>query len=319
MEITIEQLFKGKEEFREHHYLIYKHTSPSGKIYIGQTSFKNPIQRWRQGGKGYFRVNKYGQYQQPAIVNAIKKYNWDLWKHELIDFCDTREEANNLEEYYISFYKSNNKDYGYNITSGGDGHNGHSPSAETRKKISESVKKLWENEDYRKNQEIKHKGIIRSKEAVEKTRRANLGKKRTQETKDKLRQLKLRSIVQFNLQGDFVNEYECAKDAASILNCTITSITNSCKGITKKCKDYIFIYKDEYTAELLKNRIDNLNVNNRGRSIDQYTKDGVFINTYKSITQASKSLDISITNISNCLRGDNKSAGGFIFKYHYAD
>ena len=25
------------------------------------------------------------------------------------------------------------------ITSGGDGHNGHSPSAETRKKISESV------------------------------------------------------------------------------------------------------------------------------------------------------------------------------------
>lgn len=184
-----------------------------------------------------------------------------------------------------------------------------------QKPVKKLVKKLWENEDYRKNQEIKHKGIIRSKEAVEKTRRANLGKKRTQETKDKLRQLKLRSIVQFNLQGDFVNE--CAKDAASILNCTITSITNSCKGITKKCKDYIFIYKDEYTAELLKNRIDNLNINNR--SIDQYTKDGVFVNTYKSITQASKSLDISITNISNCLRGDNKSAGGFIFKYHYAD
>ena len=62
MEITIEQLFKGKEEFREHPYLIYKHTSPSGKIYIGQTSSKNPIQRWRQGGKGYFGVNKYGQY-----------------------------------------------------------------------------------------------------------------------------------------------------------------------------------------------------------------------------------------------------------------
>lgn len=319
MDLTIEQLLKGKEEFREHSYLIYKHTSPSGKIYIGQTSFKNPIQRWRQGGKGYLKINEYGQYLQPAMANAINKYPWDQWKHEIIDCADTHEEADNLEEYYISFYKSNNKNYGYNITSGGGGHNGQSPSIETRKKISESVKKLWENEDYRKNQEIKHKGITHSKESIEKARRANLGKKRTQETKDKLRQLKLRSIVQFNLQGNFINEYECAKDAALILNCSITSITNSCKGITKKCKDYIFIYKDEYTAELLKNRINNLNVNNRGKSIDQYTIGGVFINTYKSIKYASKSLGISNTNISNCLRGVNKSAGGFIFKYHYAD
>ena len=67
----------------------------------------------------------------------------------------------------------------------------------------------------------------------------------------------------------------------------------------------------------MKNRIDNLKVNNRGKSIDQYTKDGVFINTYKSVTHASESLGISITNISNCLRRVNKSAGGFIFKYHY--
>ena len=253
------------------------------------------------------------------MANAINKYPWDQWKHEIIDYADTREEANNLEEYYISFYKSNNRNYGYNITAGGDGHNGQSLSAETRKKISESVKKLWENEDYQKNQEIKHKGITHSKESIEKARRANLGKKRTQETKDKMRQLKLRSIVQFNIQGDFVKEYEYAKDAALILNCSITSITNSCKGITKKCKDYIFIYKDEYTAELLKNRIDNLKVNNRGKSIDQYTKDGIFINTYKSVTDASKSLGISITNISNCLRRVNKSAGGFIFKYHYAN
>ena len=76
------------------------------------------------------------------MANAINKYPWDQWKHEIIDYADTREEANNLEEYYISFYKSNNRNYGYNITAGGDGHNGQSPSAETRKKISESVKKI---------------------------------------------------------------------------------------------------------------------------------------------------------------------------------
>ena len=43
-------------------YKIYKHTSPSGKVYIGQTRAKNPIARWRNGGKGYYRINKFGDY-----------------------------------------------------------------------------------------------------------------------------------------------------------------------------------------------------------------------------------------------------------------
>ena len=41
----------------EKKYKIYKHTSPSGKVYIGQTSQDNPVQRWKNGGKGYFRKN----------------------------------------------------------------------------------------------------------------------------------------------------------------------------------------------------------------------------------------------------------------------
>ena len=35
MDITLDELLRGKEEFRKHSHLIYKHTSPSGKIYIG--------------------------------------------------------------------------------------------------------------------------------------------------------------------------------------------------------------------------------------------------------------------------------------------
>ena len=306
----------GKEKLFQNPYLIYKHTSPSGKVYIGQTSFKNPIRRWRKGGKGYFRINKYGEYQQPAMVNAINKYDWEDWKHEIIDSCNTRDKANKLEEYYINLYKSNNSKCGYNITSGGDGHNGQSPSIETRKKISEAVKKLWEDENYRKNQSTKRKGMIPSKETIEKARQANLGKKRTQETKDKLRQAKLRPILQFSLKGDLIKEYKCAKDIAQEINCSISPITNNCKGISKKCKDFIFMYKDEYTVELLAERINNLNINNRGKCIDQYTIEGILINTYKSLTEAHKCLDISITSISNCLCGNAKSAGGFIFKYH---
>ena len=53
------------------------------------------------------------------MVEAINKYPWEDWKHEIIDTCNTLEEANKLETYYIKLYKSNNPEFGYNMTSGG--------------------------------------------------------------------------------------------------------------------------------------------------------------------------------------------------------
>ena len=42
MNLTIEQLFKGKEEFSKHPYLIYKHTSPLGILI---TNISNCLRR----------------------------------------------------------------------------------------------------------------------------------------------------------------------------------------------------------------------------------------------------------------------------------
>ena len=48
-------------------YTVYKHITPSGKVYIGITSIK-PDKRWNRG-KGY-KDNIY-------FSNAINKYGWD--------------------------------------------------------------------------------------------------------------------------------------------------------------------------------------------------------------------------------------------------
>ena len=118
-------------------FVIYKHTSPSGKVYIGQTSQTNVINRWRNGGKGYFRKNPVtGEFQQPAMVNAINKYLWDEWKHEIIDYAGSRDEADQLETKYIQVYKSTNPRYGYNITCGGGGHSGQPMKDSTKEKLS---------------------------------------------------------------------------------------------------------------------------------------------------------------------------------------
>ena len=55
-------------------YIVYKHTTPSNKVYIGIT-FRNPIIRW-SSGRGYIN-NKH-------FFRAILKYGWDNIKHEIL-------------------------------------------------------------------------------------------------------------------------------------------------------------------------------------------------------------------------------------------
>jgi group I intron endonuclease len=73
---------------------IYKHTSPSGKCYIGQTT--NPKNRWRSSA-----------YKPcPKFYNAIQKYGWCNFTHEIIFTCHDQFEANRKEEYFIREYNS---------------------------------------------------------------------------------------------------------------------------------------------------------------------------------------------------------------------
>lgn len=51
----------------------------------------------------------------------------------------------------------------------------------------------------------------------------------------------------------------------------------------------------------------------------QYSKEGVFIKEWVSITICSKTLNIAQSNISGCAKGKVKTAGGFIFRYYKED
>ena len=106
-------------------YTVYKHTSPSGKIYIGIT--KQKVQdRWKKG-KGY---------KGQVFELAIKKYGWGNIIHEIIYEGLTKNEAEKIEIDLIKKYKSNNKKYGYNVANGGNTLG--TMSEETKEKIRKS-------------------------------------------------------------------------------------------------------------------------------------------------------------------------------------
>lgn len=84
---------------------VYRHTSPSGKVYIGITR-NQPEIRWRSG-RGYYR-NSY-------FYRAIKKYGWDNFEHEILIDGLTDDEALQEEKRLISLHRSNEPEYGYNL------------------------------------------------------------------------------------------------------------------------------------------------------------------------------------------------------------
>ena len=124
------------------------HTSPSGKKYIGMTGEENLVNRWGLNGNGYLKHKPNGEFNQPAIANAILKYNnWDNWKHEILLSELTQQEAEEKEIELIELHDTTNPLYGYNIRIGGNvmvGENnpnyGKHHSEETRKKISDARK-----------------------------------------------------------------------------------------------------------------------------------------------------------------------------------
>ena len=95
---------------------IYKINFPNGKYYIGMSNqIKTRIKE---------HINKdYKEHPELPISRAINKYgiqDVEILEELPKDFFD-RKYLSDREKYWIKFYNSNNKKYGYNISSGGDG------------------------------------------------------------------------------------------------------------------------------------------------------------------------------------------------------
>jgi group I intron endonuclease len=103
------------------------------KVYIGQAM--DPKSRF----SGHKRAEKMTEENPPIFLfdRAIHKYGIDAFDYYIIEEVETQNEANLQEKFWIAFFLSNRKEFGYNIDEGGK----NSPKSEsTRKKMSESAK-----------------------------------------------------------------------------------------------------------------------------------------------------------------------------------
>lgn len=229
-------------------YTVYKHISPSGKIYVGIT--KQLLNRRWQSGNGY-KNNEY-------FYKAILKYGWDNFKHEILFTGLTREQAEAKEIELIKLYNSTDSQYGYNLREGGSicsfseqsiekmrfSHLGHKHTDEEKKKISKSLagRKISSGMLGKKHSEKTkrlmgeaHKGIVLTDEQKQKISKSRQGKCVGEKNHKSKKVINLTTGEVFTTISDACNKY----------NLSHGNVISVCNGNRKTCGGYKWAYYKE--------------------------------------------------------------------------
>lgn len=152
---------------------IYKITSPSGKVYIGQA--KNVKKR-------YYRYKKLQCKTQRKLYNSLIKYGFENHLFEIIHECN-HDELNHFEKLYIKEFNSFNSKNGLNLREGG--HNS-KMSDESKKILSDKKKGFKHTEDAKEKMSKSSKGKKHTPETLKHMSEIKKGKKHTEESKKKI-------------------------------------------------------------------------------------------------------------------------------------
>jgi len=120
-------------------------------------------------------------------------------------------------------------------------------------------------------------------------------------------------ILQYSLDGKFICEYKSQADAYRKTNILQPGINICLKKRCKQFGNYYWFYKNEVpkVIEKYKGRYSTMI-----KSIQQYDLNNNLIAEFKSISEATRCLNISSGWIVNNLKNNTKSCKGFIFKYN---
>lgn len=166
-----------------------------------------------QTHKGTYRYGNVSQYKNQFVHRALLKY--PDYEKQILCYC-AENEVDDLEIYFIKKYNSTDRRYGYNRESGGN------------------------------------KNKVVSEETKQKLREKNLGKKLSEETKNKIRGKTKgvlspvhKSVIQYDLDGNFIKEWGCIADASRELKIVDSHISYVCKNKRNQAGNFKWKYKGD--------------------------------------------------------------------------
>ena len=123
-------------------------------------------------------------------------------------------------------------------------------------------------------------------------------------------------IVQYDLDGKYINHYLTLIDANASSNIPTSRISQCCNGSRKKANGFQWKYVNHLTdytkntTPYIKNKI-----RKDTQKIAQLDFDGNILNIYDSLQSAKVALGNKSNNIGLCCKCVRKSANGYVWRY----
>lgn len=283
-------------------WVVYKHTSPSGKVYIGITS-KKPLARWGKRGQGYIN--------NAHFWSAIQKYGWESFRHEILFTGLTKEKAGEEEKKLIEEYNSTDPKKGYNIALGGyDGKHGE----ETRQKISHIQKIKWADPEYKQKQ-IEN---FKSRWADPEYRKAHTGENHPNYGKNHLSEdaRERISAARKKLGSPWAKGRVCTEETRARISESVRKThphrkwtdEQKEKGRIAKLGDKNPNYGKPLDEETKRKLIETHSIR-----IEQ-VKDGEVVGVFSSAKDAQRETGICAVNIRRVCNGERMRAGGYCWR-----
>jgi group I intron endonuclease len=221
---------------------IYKITNKlNGKFYVGKTikslstRFYNHYYASKNSSTTYFHkaLRKYGK--DNFIIEELDRYDVDILGEKEIEWISTLKPE-------------------YNQTLGGDGGIlGYSHTEETKELLSSKRKGKFfgeENPFYGKHHTKETKQKLSEFRKGKKFSMGFTGKSHKEESKSKTSQtlknnpnVKRTKVFQYDIEGNFLREFQSISDASKFVGTTPSNIKYTCEGKFKHCKGYKWNYE----------------------------------------------------------------------------
>lgn len=267
----------------------------NGKLYIGKTVKRNYEERFTEhrvnsvkNPSNYFykALNKYGWEGFDKVV---------LFQTETLEDTNENKKllndiVNAKEAYYIDKYDTTNHSKGYNLTKGGDGIVGYKFSEEVKAKMSASISgknhwnygktnsagqpilqfdldfnfiKEWPSAaEAARDLNCKSSNISRCCSNNIDTYKGYIWVKKSDYYEGYLQKYKSRAkcksndktVFQYDFLGNFIAEYSSCTEAGTALG--RKTVSSAAAGRDPQAYGYIWIYKEDYTPELLQDKLE---------------------------------------------------------------
>ena len=285
-------------------YYIYKATNKiNGKSYVGQTcDFHSRV--WQH--------QRCYEKEDCDFHRAIKEFGFDNFSWEIIETCENEDRACELEKYYIE--KFNTYRDGYNMTKGGKGAPYHNARAVVLLTLDGQYIKRYDsamdaeidgfhNADVLLNCKGKRRQTKGYMFMFEDEYESN-GAKAYRKPKPN----GMRSIIQCDMEGNFIQKFKSLQEAARITGTNRTTISGVLSNTYKSANGYIFVYEEDFPIKdlsIYKKR-------KKGRKIAQVdAKSGEIIRVFDRISEAGEYLGVNYKAIHKVIDKEGRTAYGY--------